>query len=110
MQITQEAVHKSSGIKFIAHVEGQVAGRAYLYFLYNDLHAEPFGFLEDVFVEENFRKLGVGSALVKAAVAGAKNHGCHKLICTSRHSKKELHEWYKRFGFSDHGIELRINF
>ncbi len=110
MQIIQEIVQKSSGIKFMAHVDGQIAGRAYLYLLYNDLHAAPFGFLEDLFVEENFRKFGVGSALVKAAVAEAKNQGCHKLIGTSRHAKKELHEWYKRLGFTDHGIELRMNF
>ncbi len=90
--------------------DGREVGRAYLYVLYNDLHKEPFGFLEDVHVDPSTRGTGVGSALVKAIIEEAKKSGCYKLICTSRYSRPEVHRWYERLGFEDHGKEFRMNF
>jgi GNAT superfamily N-acetyltransferase len=89
--------------------DSQVA-RAYLYILTNSLHKEPFGFLEDVFVEEGKRGKGTGTKIVEAAIAEAKKLGCYKLIGTSRDSKPEVHRFYERLGFKKHGVELRIDF
>ncbi|MDP3919129.1 MAG: GNAT family N-acetyltransferase [Nanoarchaeota archaeon] len=98
------------GIKFYVNEMGQEVARAYLYVLTNDLHKEPFGFMEDVFVEEPFRTNGYGNILVDAVIEEAKSRGCYKLICTSRHSKPEVHSWYERKGFENHGLEFRIDF
>lgn len=76
----------------------------------NNLHEEPFGLLEDVFVEEEFRGQGLGTQLTKAVIEGAKKHNCYKLICTSRHSKIEVHKLYQRLGFKNHGLEFRMDF
>ena len=100
----------ASGIKILAIENGETLGRAYLYLLKNDLHEAPFGFIEDVFVEEAHRSKGIGSKLVDAVIAEAKAQGCYKLICTSRHEKPEVHGFYKKFGFKDHGLEFRIDF
>jgi GNAT superfamily N-acetyltransferase len=110
MQIEKKVVKEAFAIKFIAKKDGTPIGRAFLYLLYNDLHKEPFGFLEDIFVDAEHRGKGVGRALVEAAVEEAKKEKCYKLICTSRHARKELHDWYKKLGFADHGLEFRIDF
>ncbi len=89
---------------------GREVGRAYLYVLYNDLHKEPFGLMEDVYVDPSTRRASVGSALVTAVIEEAKKSGCYKLICTSRHEKPEVHRLYERLGFEDHGKEFRMNF
>ena len=101
---------KHQGVKISAIENGEVLGHGYLYILKNDLHEAPFGFLEDVFVEEAQRKKGIGSQLIKAVIAEAKAQGCYKLICTSRHEKPEVHNYYKKFGFKEHGLEFRMDF
>lgn len=85
-------------------------GRAYLYLLKNDLHQQPFGFIEDVFIEEPHRGQGFGSLLIKKIISEAKTRSCYKLICTSRYKNTKVHQLYEKLGFSDHGKEFRINF
>ena len=109
MEIKKQPIN-AAGVKFIAEENGKPVGRAFLYILKNDLHEAPFGFLEDVFVEEQFRKAGIGRKLVEAVIAEAKNQGCYKLICTARHEKSEVHAYYLKFGFKDHGVEFRMDF
>jgi GNAT superfamily N-acetyltransferase len=98
------------GIRFSVADDGREIARAYLYVLSNDLHAAPFGLLEDVFVDESQRGGGVGTALVKEIIAAARELGCYKLIATSRTSRPKVHELYERLGFEKHGVEFRINF
>jgi len=109
MEITRK-VAKSGGIRFFIQRNGREVSRAYLYLLTNDLHSSPFGFLEDVFVEEPLRGQGLGTQIVKAVIAEAKARGCYKLIATSRHSRPRVQELYKKIGFRNHGTEFRINF
>lgn len=96
-------------MKITAHEDGKQVGRQYLYILRNDLHKEPFGLLEDLYVEEDYRKRGIGSELVKKAIAEAKAQGCYKLILTSRDSNSRLHAFYERLGFAKWGSEFRID-
>ena len=98
------------GVKISYQEGGREVGRAFLYILKNDLHKKPFGFLEDVFVNEKYRGHGLGSKLVLAAVAEAKKRKCYKLIATSRVSKPELRKFYKKFGLDVWGVEFRIDF
>jgi len=86
-------------VKFVVEEDGEIMGRAYLYLIKNDLHKEPYGLLEDVFVEEKYRGKRVGSMLLKAVISEAKKTKCYKLVGTSRISRKKVHEWYKKLGF-----------
>ena len=97
------------GKKFSYIEEGNEIARAFLYILKNDLHDEPFGFLEDVFVDDSYRGRGYGSELVKKVIEESRKEGCYKLICTSRYSKPEVHRLYENLGFTDHGKEFRID-
>lgn len=108
MEIKKE-IKKSEAIKIIAEEEGKIVGRAYLYLIYNDLHKEPYGLLEDVFVDENQRGKGTGTKLVQTVIDEAKKRGCYKLIATSRKSREQVHAWYLKFGFEDYGCEFRMN-
>ena len=101
---------QSSAVKFVAKENGQEVGRAFLYLISNDLHSEPYGLLEDVFVEETGRGKGIGKALVRAVIDEAKKRSCYKLIATSRTSRAEVHAWYERLGFKNYGLEFRIDF
>lgn len=96
-------------IRFSAMKSGRELGRAFLLLGHNDLHKEPFGLLEDVFVEGSARRDGIGNALVKAVIQEATRYGCYKLIATSRFSRDEVHRWYERLGFVQHGLEFRMD-
>ncbi len=100
---------QSVAIKFIAKENGKEMGRAFLYLIYNDLHAEPYGLLEDVFVDATSRGKGIGNELVLAVIHEAKKRGCYKLIATSRTSRHEIHTWYERLGFKNYGLEFRMD-
>ncbi len=106
----EETAAKSSGIKFSVKENGKEIGHAFLFLMYNDLHQEPFGLVEDVFVEEEHRSKGLGTELVKRVIEAAKEKKCYKLICTSRHSRSQVHAWYEKLEFKNHGIEFRMDF
>ncbi len=63
-----------------------------------------------MFLFKKNRGRGIGSRLVKAVIEEARNNGCYKLICTSRHEKPEVHRLYGELGFKNHGLEFRIDF
>ena len=101
---------ETKGIRISVTDNGTEVGRAYIYLMYNDLHDRPFGLMEDVYVDKAYRGKGVGSELVKQVIELAKEANCYKLIATSRTSRSKVHELYQRLGFTQHGVEFRINF
>jgi len=109
MKVETKEIH-AKGVKLFVMKDGKEIGRAYLYLMHNDLHEKPFGFMEDVFVEEEHRKSGIGTLLVNALIEEAKKRGCYKLVGTSRYERTKVHELYTKIGFKDHGKEFRIDF
>mgnify|MGYP001559136424 CR=1 FL=1 len=109
MKINKQDI-SAEGIKITIWVENEIIARAFLYLLRNDMHEKPFGFLEDVFVEEQFRGKGYGEKITKAVIEEARKQGCYKLICTSRFSNEKAHKLYDKLGFKNHGNEFRIDF
>ena len=109
MDIMKDVV-KAEGVRFSLVREGREVARAYVYLMTNNLHDHPFALLEDVFVDESARGKGLGTAVVRAAIAEAQARGCYKMIATSRHARPKVHELYSRLGFADHGKEFRLNF
>ncbi|MCK4805718.1 MAG: GNAT family N-acetyltransferase [Candidatus Pacebacteria bacterium] len=109
MKIKKKVI-EGKGLRFSVVIDGKEMGRAFLYILYNDLHEEPFGFLEDVYIEENLRGQGVGTQLLDKVMNEAKKKGCYKIIATSRHSRERVHKLYERIGFKNYGIEFRLHF
>lgn len=103
-------MRQSQAIKFFVADKGKIVGRAYLYLIRNDLYEKPYGLLEDVFVEDEYRGKGVGNQLLKAVIAEAKDRNCPKLIGTSRYSRPHIHKWYEKLGFKDCGKEFRMDF
>jgi len=93
-----------------AFMEGERdVGHLYVYILYNDLHQQPFAFIEDVFVEPTHRGRGIGAELVRQALREAMDRRCYKIIATSRFSRTAVHAWYeKEFGLEHWGHEFRL--
>jgi GNAT superfamily N-acetyltransferase len=99
------------GIRFSIEDNGSEVGHAYLYKVQNDLHSKPYGLLEDVYVQPEFRGEGIAAALLDAVLIEARAT-CYKLIATSRNdgTRNTVHTWYLRLGFEEYGTEFRMNF
>ena len=109
MEIKQKSIN-AGGIKLFMEDGGKEVAHAYLYILKNDLHEQPFGLMEDVFVDENYRSQGLGTKLVVELIKAAGLNNCYKLVGTSRHARPKVHGWYLDFGFKDWGKEFRMDF
>jgi GNAT superfamily N-acetyltransferase len=108
MEIKKKKI-SGQGFRFSLLEEEEEVGRARLYVLNNDLHQEPFGFIEDVFIKEGKQGKGYGTAIVKSLVETAKEKGCYKVICTSRFSREQVHSFYEKLNLAKYGYEFRIN-
>lgn len=100
----------SEAHKFEIYDGENLAGRAYLYIIKNDLHNEVYGYLEDVFLDEKYRGQGLGKELMQKVIEKAKEIGCYKIVATSRFEREGVHEFYKKLGFIEHGKSFRIDF
>jgi GNAT superfamily N-acetyltransferase len=100
---------QSTAIRLSIDRDAQEVAHAYVFLITNDLHKEPYGLLEDVFVDEAYRGQGIGTELVTEIIATAKQHGCYKLIATSRHARPEVHAWYEKIGFEAYGVAFRMD-
>jgi GNAT superfamily N-acetyltransferase len=106
----KKSVKPAKAIKLEVKDGAKAAGRAYLYLIKNDLHKQPYGLMEDVFVDEILRGQGIGSKLIFEVIKEAKKHKCYKLLATSRVNRPKVHKLYSRFGFKKHGLEFRMDF
>ena len=100
----------STGIKVICEIDKKEVGRAYLYLIKNDLHKKPLGYLEDVFVEKEFRGQGISLKILNKIFELSKENNCYKLVCTSRYGKEKIHKYYEQLGFEITGKSFRMNF
>ena len=109
MRIKKEKIKGARGIKIVLEENGKPIGRTYLYLIDNDLHDRPYGLLEDLYVEEEYRGQKIGSELAQAVIDEAKKLDCYKLLAQSRHAREKVHEFYKKLGFKDYGKNFRLD-
>ena len=100
---------KCSGIRVALQEAGKEIAHAYVYFIHNDRHPEPYALLENVLVVEEYRGKGKGTELLVAAIAEAKKKGCYKFVCTSRSENVIAHGLYRKLGLSEQGVEFRLD-
>lgn len=108
MEIIQEKIITES-IKFSVQKGGEEIGVGFLCLFKNSKHKDPFGLMEDIYINEEYRGQKIGTKLVNAIIEEAKKQKCYKLIATSRYAREKVHEFYLRLGFEDWGKEFRMN-
>jgi len=90
--------------------EGSELARASIIIIYNKLHKRPYALLEDVFVDERMRGMGLGKKIVESAINKARQEGCYKIIANLRFERPGVHKLYESFGLEKHGYEFRLDF
>ena len=109
MPIRQTIDDRVTCVRFSEQEDGKEIARARLMIIYNDLHEEPYGVLEDVFVEKDHRGKGLGTIMAREAVEEAKRRGCYKVLAQSRYGREHVHRMYQKIGLCDYGKNFRLD-
>lgn len=96
-------------VKITLEEEGKILGWSFVYIMFQDRHPAPYAYLENVYVEPEYRGKGLGNKLVELAIQEAKERGCYKIIGTSKMSKADVHAFYEKHGFEKMGFEFRLD-
>lgn len=106
----RRGIHKKSfAVKYEAREGKKKIAWGYLYVIFQDRHPEPYGLLENVYVEPEHRNKGLGGMIVRALIAEAKKQQCYKIIGTSKAGNTDAHRFYERLGFKNVGYEFRMD-
>ncbi len=110
MEISKEEIRENIyAVKLNVHEQGTIIGWALIYVIANERHDEPYAFLENVYIEQEYRKKGLGTDLLNEVIEEAKRRNCYKIIGTSRFPKEYVHDFYLKHGFTKWGYEFRMD-
>jgi len=97
-------------VLYVAEEAGSVAGTFALLVMDNLGHlGAPSAIIEDVVVDPARQGGGVGSAMLRFAMAKAAEKGCYKLVLSSNAKRVRAHEFYEKLGFARHGVSLHVD-
>jgi len=80
--------------------EQQIAGTLDLLVVRNVTHqGRPWAIVENMVVSEQYRRRGIGAALIVEALERAKQAHCYKVQLLSAKYRVEAHDFYRSLGF-----------
>mgnify|MGYP006280573489 CR=1 FL=1 len=94
---------ESSWQVFVAGVDSVVLGMLSLTIASDGADAR----IDQVFVEEEARELGLGDGLVEAALEGARRSGCRAVESTALPGDRDTKNLFERFGLVARAITVR---
>jgi len=95
----------------VAEEDGKILGTMVLIIVPNLSHGGlPWAAVENVMVDADYRRHGIGKLLMDYALAEAKKAGCYKLQLISDKTRTEAHKFYRAIGYkaSGHGFRLYL--
>ena len=87
----------------VAELDGKIVGLADLHVSPSLEYDRPAGKLAALVVDERYRGVGVGRALVEAMEAEARARGCAVFFVTTAERRADAHAFYQRIGLEHTG-------
>lgn len=101
------AAHLERGSAFVGELEGEVAGFA-VYGPWRELDGYRHTVEDSVYVREDRQGLGIGSALLTALIASAREAGRHVMIAGIEAGNSGSIRLHERFGFHHAGTVREV--
>jgi GNAT superfamily N-acetyltransferase len=93
----------------VAVVEDIVVGTADLLLVSNLTHyGMAWAIVENVVVDQDWRRAGVGQALIEEIVRRCREESCYKIQLLSRKHRLAAHAFYKHLGFQSSAEGFRL--
>lgn len=101
------ALDSNREVVFVAEIDGAVAGYVHAE-VYSLLYWEPMVNILGLAVALDYRRKGVGKALMNRTEEWAKEKEIKEIRLNSGGSRKEAHEFYRAVGFDDEKVQVRF--
>jgi GNAT superfamily N-acetyltransferase len=86
---------------FLAKDNCEIVGLCYICIIPNlTYNGKSIGYIENVIVDKNYRKKGIGKKIMEMAIEYAKANNCYKAVLQSGIKKVEAHKFYEKIGFN----------
>ena len=95
---------------YVSIIEKKIVGTMALLIMDNLAHfGAPSAVIEDVAVDPEWQRRGIGKAMMRHALRIAAEKGCYKAVLSSNLKNKGAHAFYEALGFERHGYSFRIS-
>jgi GNAT superfamily N-acetyltransferase len=102
-------LRQAGGAVLLAEADGLAVGTLTLFVLPLLAHGgRPSTVVEDVAVDAGAQGLGVGRALMEAAMRRARAAGCYKLALSANLKRHAAHAFYEHIGMARHGVSFLV--
>jgi len=86
---------------FLAKDNGKIVGSCYICIIPNlTYNGKSIGYIENVIVDKNYRRKGIGKKIMEMAIEYAKINNCYKVVLQSGIKRVEAHKFYEKIGFN----------
>lgn len=110
IKFLKQIKNNSNYFLLVAESDNKIVGTAYLVIIPNLTRScRPWAQIENIIVDEKYRRKGIGIKLIKYAMNLAKKSDCYKFFLTSNIKREDAHKFYKSVGFYKHGYSFRID-
>jgi glucosamine-phosphate N-acetyltransferase len=104
----ETTINKMGAEVWVVEFEGKIIASVSLLLEQKIIHeCGIVGHLEDVVVDKDYRKYGLGKFIIERIIKIAKERGCYKLIGDC---KSELLGFYEKNGFESKCVQISIYF
>ncbi|MGX4687362.1 aminoglycoside 6'-N-acetyltransferase [Vagococcus sp. JNUCC 83] len=100
----QEIINKDNAVIFLIYIKAKIVGFAHCQLRYDYVEgtrSSPVGYLEGIFVEEQFRKQGLAKQLLLVCEAWIKEKGCYEFASDSDLNNLESYQFHQASGFTE---------
>jgi len=94
----------------LAEDEGQVVGLLSLTFRHTLFHVAPTALIDELVVEQDHRRRGVGQQLMVEAIERCRAAGCREIEVSTERSNKTAQKFYRQHGFSHEAVLFELEF
>lgn len=92
---------------YVAEIDGTVVGYIHAE-IYNTLYYESMINILGIAVSSDYRRQGLGRALLSRAEEWGKENGVNIVRLNSGGSRKEAHDFYRAMGYNDEKMQVRF--
>ena len=90
--------------------EGQVVGLLSLSFRRTLFHSAPTALIDELVVEQDHRRQGIGQQLISEAIERCWAAGCCEIEVSTERSNEAAQEFYRQHGFSHEAVLFELEF
>lgn len=102
----EELLDSKKDIVYVAVVQGVYVGFIHLSLRFDYVEgsrSSPVGYIEGIYVDENYRNRGISRKLVEAGEQWAKSLGCSEMASDTELTNVESQQFHKKIGFKEAG-------